>query len=42
MTNRQSFKNEIVAAMAEARKELVDTMKPEPALFFLKSRPEAR
>ncbi len=42
MMNRQSFKNEIMTAIAEARKDLVDTMKPEPALFFLKTRPGAR
>ena len=42
MTNRQSFRSEIMAAIAEVRRDLVDTMKPEPALFFLKSRLDAR
>jgi hypothetical protein len=37
LMNRDSFKDEIMGAIADVRKELMETIKPEPSLFFLKN-----
>ena len=35
--NREAFKKEIMGAITEVKREIVVTMRPEPALFFLRN-----